>query len=113
MAVYNLRIDVRHNRFCLGKTVLEAMGNPEFVQLWIRPSDLAIMVQGVSYGLRVVVTASGEFYICSKKLMMKLRYASNNAIKDGSYRIPGEISKDSGVAVFPMSQMVRLGNKAE
>ena len=40
-----LRIDTRYNRFCIHKSVLKSIGNPEFIQLCFHPKSECIIVR--------------------------------------------------------------------
>ena len=104
MMEFAMRLDKAGWRFCVTKMMLHALGEPTYIQMGVEQG--AIIILKASYGLKVRPTASGVFYITSKKLIREIQKAYPFLEDDCSYRFHGELH--DGYIRFPMDTVEKV-----
>ena len=90
-----LRIDTRYNRFCIHKSVLKSIGNPEFIQLCFHPKCRELMILSAlmdeTKAIRVHYCKDRSFFVYSKALIDGIRIISGSLQKQRSYLLKGKL----------------------
>lgn len=109
-AELGLRIDANHNRFCIHRTTLKAIGYPEFITLGIRPKRGKLIVmahtEGLGQAIRVDYANTDSFCIHSKFLMESIRSYMPQIRGNGSYRLKGKKMVNVPAVAFDMTDIL-------
>lgn len=108
-------IDLKKNRIRVHKVTLHMIGDPDFIQLLVNPNSGMLAIKGTipedHLGLKVhkeLLTDGNCYEIHSKELMRTLQKVRSDWRSNCSYRIYGECNESSGIALFPMKDIVLM-----
>jgi len=108
-------IDLKKNRIRVHKVTLHLLGDPDFIQLLVNPNSGILALKGTvpedHLGLRIYkeLLMDGNCYeIHSKELMNTLQKVRSDWQNDHTYRIFGECNEQSGIALFPMKDIILM-----
>jgi len=94
---------------------LHLLGDPDFIQLLVNPNSGILALKGTvpedHLGLRIYkeLLMDGNCYeIHSKELMNTLQKVRSDWQNDHTYRIFGECNEQSGIALFPMKDIILM-----
>ena len=100
-------IDLKKNRIRVHKVTLHLIGDPDFIQLLVNPNSGMLAIKGTipedHLGLKVhkELLTDGNCYEIHSKVRSDWR-------SNCSYRIYGECNESSGIALFPMKDIVLM-----
>jgi len=110
-----LCIDLKKNRIRVHKVTLHLLGDPDCIQLLVNPKTGMLAIRGTipedHLGLKIhkeMLTDGNCYEIHSKNLMQKLCSVRSDWENNCSYRIYGQCDPKSGVAQFPMKDIVLI-----
>lgn len=108
-------IDLKKNRIRVHKVTLHLLGDPDCIQLLVNPKSGILAIRGTipedHLGLKIhkeMLTDGNCYEIHSKHLLQKLRSVRSDWENNCSYRIYGQCDPKSGVAQFPMKDIVLI-----
>ena len=99
-------IDLKKNRIRVHKVTLHMLGDPDFIQLLVNPKSGLLAIKGTIP--EDLLTDGNCYEIHSKELMRTLQKVRSDWRSNCSYRIYGECNESSGIALFPMKDIVLM-----
>ena len=110
-----LYIDLKKNQIRVHKVTLHLLGDPDCIQLLVNPKTGMLAIRGTipedHLGLKIhkeMLTDGNCYEIHSKNLMQKLCSVRSDLENNCSYRIYGKCDPKTGVAQFPMKDIVLI-----
>jgi len=106
-----LLIDLKKNRIRIHKSTLHLLGDPEYIQFLVNPSDQSIVIRNsikndfLAHHIRWEIIGGKQccdFY--SYFLLKSLRDVNYEWEDKRSYRIYGKIHEKERLAMFPMKE---------
>lgn len=116
-SVATMNIDIDRGRIRINKNVLDALGNPPFIQFLINTEKCKFAIRGVYKELpnsqTIKITPrekmrSKHYEFCSLTLINKLLEALHVKDRTGSYQMIGKNIFDDGILVFPFDTLKRI-----
>lgn len=112
-----LCIDLKKNRIRIHKLTLHLLGDPDYIQLLVNPSEGVIAIRRsfpndhLAHRVKLEELPDGtccELY--STDLLQTLRQVNEDWQNNCSFRLYGNVNKTEGIAWFAMKNIVLVGD---
>ncbi len=108
----SLCIDLKKNRIRIHRHTLHLLGNPEYIQLLVNPTDGKIAIRRSTskdyLAHKVYLDSDDCVELYSSYLIENLITLNNNLTNNCSYRLYGIIDTQSEMALFSMYEPVLI-----
>lgn len=116
----SIAVDLKKYRIRIHKSTLDLIGNPNYIQLLVSPSQMTVAVQGIGdktpaahrVGLSRLRTAN-SFELYSTLLITKLRTMAPDLSEGYCYRLVGKAYPEQQLALFSLKNYEKTEYEGE